>query len=229
MDGYLTSGGAYYGVLHWNNAWPPGTRYEYTNAGAGLAGDLVERISGEDLQTYCETNIFGPLGMTETSWFLADLTPAQQADIATPYSYYADGGLYADPLLGWPTYPDGQLRSSAPQLAQFLLAFANQGTLGAAQLVQPATASEMMTEQVGGVGEGLFWESLYEGQSGQYYVIGHGGLFTGYSTEMYFDPMTGAGYICLMNSDVGGLSSTAATSALANINNELLTVAEEAP
>jgi CubicO group peptidase (beta-lactamase class C family) len=224
MDGYLTPGGAYYGSgFHWSHSYAPGTHYDYSNGGAGLAGDLVEQISGENLQQYCQANIFTPLGMTNTSWFLADLN---QSQIAVPYAIQSDGSLAPGPYLGWPTYPDGQLRTSSAQLAQFLLAFINQGTYGGATIVQPATASEMMTEQVGGQGEGLFWEYLW---IGDYLLIGHGGLYTGMSTMMYFDPMTGAGYVCLINSDIGGVSSGPAADAFNDIQTRLITAAEQAP
>src|SRR5262249_18790043 len=76
---YLAPGGAYYTKGSWDRHHAPGTRYAYSNVGASLAGELVERIGGESLEAICQKQIFGPLGMDETSWFLAGLDPSHLA------------------------------------------------------------------------------------------------------------------------------------------------------
>lgn len=47
----------------------PGERYAYSNTGYELLGLLVERVSGQSLQAFCEQNIFRPLGMTHTQFY----------------------------------------------------------------------------------------------------------------------------------------------------------------
>jgi len=47
--------------------YEPGTKKEYSNYGASLAGFIVERISGEPFWQYVHENIFDPLGMTQTA------------------------------------------------------------------------------------------------------------------------------------------------------------------
>jgi CubicO group peptidase (beta-lactamase class C family) len=44
----------------------PGTRAEYSDIGFIILGCLVERITGERLDTYCRREIFAPLGMSTT-------------------------------------------------------------------------------------------------------------------------------------------------------------------
>lgn len=46
----------------------PGTRYSYSNTGYNLAAILVSRVSGMPFPEFTETRLFGPLGMTRTSW-----------------------------------------------------------------------------------------------------------------------------------------------------------------
>jgi serine-type D-Ala-D-Ala carboxypeptidase len=44
----------------------PGTRAEYSDIGFMILGHLVEKIAGEQLDSFCQREIFAPLGMTTT-------------------------------------------------------------------------------------------------------------------------------------------------------------------
>lgn len=46
----------------------PGVRMVYSDIGAILLGKIVERVSGESLDTYLARRVFAPLGMTETMY-----------------------------------------------------------------------------------------------------------------------------------------------------------------
>ena len=48
--------------------FPPGTRYSYSNTGFNLAAILVSRVSGMPFAEFSQKRLFGPLGMTRTSW-----------------------------------------------------------------------------------------------------------------------------------------------------------------
>ncbi|MGI9077131.1 MAG: serine hydrolase domain-containing protein [Gemmatimonadaceae bacterium] len=48
----------------------PGSEYAYLNDGYDLLGRVVERVSGQSLRAFMDSNIFQPLGMTQT--FLKD-------------------------------------------------------------------------------------------------------------------------------------------------------------
>ncbi len=80
---YFMSGGSYYSLGPFNN-WAPGAQWEYSNVAVTLIGYLVEAIADTPFADYCQENIFTPLGMYETSWFLAGL---DTSNIAVPYSY----------------------------------------------------------------------------------------------------------------------------------------------
>lgn len=47
----------------------PGERYAYSNTGYELLGLLVQRVSGQSLQAFCDQNIFRPLGMAHTQFY----------------------------------------------------------------------------------------------------------------------------------------------------------------
>jgi CubicO group peptidase (beta-lactamase class C family) len=44
----------------------PGEKFEYCNAGYSLLGMLIEKVSGQTLNAFMQTNIFKPLGMHNT-------------------------------------------------------------------------------------------------------------------------------------------------------------------
>jgi CubicO group peptidase (beta-lactamase class C family) len=119
LDDYFTPGGAFYDPDKNFTNYEPGTQFVYCNIAIALAGYLVEALTGTPLEDYCQDHVFQPLGMEETSFFLANLDPTH---IAMPYHW--NGSSY-DPYghFGYNEYPAGQLRTSAPQLMRFLSAF----------------------------------------------------------------------------------------------------------
>jgi serine-type D-Ala-D-Ala carboxypeptidase len=46
----------------------PGTRAEYSDIGFIVLGAALERLAGESLDTFCQREIFGPLGMSRTTF-----------------------------------------------------------------------------------------------------------------------------------------------------------------
>ncbi len=204
---------------NWSKA-APGTESSYSNAGATMLGYLVERLSGMNLQEYCTSFVFGPLGMKESSWFLAGLDPNH---IAMPYEFER-GVFNPQGLYGFPDYPDGQLRTSAVQLARFLMMFSGDGALNGARLLQPATVAEMKRPQVAPPNDhqGLVFYGI---DVGPVRLLGHNGSYDGVSTDMWFDPATRSGYILLTNGGAYLHGTTAENDAMIEINDKLLELA----
>ena len=48
--------------------FPSGTQYSYSNTGYNLAAVLVSRVSGKSFAEFSKERVFGPAGMTHTSW-----------------------------------------------------------------------------------------------------------------------------------------------------------------
>ena len=75
----LASDGSHYDDgAHYLNA-APGAAREYSNLGAGLAGAVAEAAAGESLASYQARTLFEPLGMSQTSWRIADYAPDELA------------------------------------------------------------------------------------------------------------------------------------------------------
>ncbi|MEW6379048.1 MAG: serine hydrolase domain-containing protein [bacterium] len=198
LKGYLTPGGRNYHPALNFYAENPGTVFHYSNIGAALAAYLVEVTTGMPFDTYCNRKIFQPLGMRETSWRLADL---DNDHIAMPYGYdrlrrrYYPYGFYA-----YPDYPDGLLKTSAPQLARFLTMFINYGELEGVRILNRETVEEMRRVQNPAVDprQGILW--FYKELAG-WKLLGHNGADIGVTSEMFFRPEDGVGVILLMNGD----------------------------
>jgi CubicO group peptidase (beta-lactamase class C family) len=81
--------------------FPPGTEYQYSNAGYLLLADIVERVSGQSLRAFAQANIFEPLGMRQT--FFHDDASMIVRNRATGYVRRGDGFSIAigfDSLVG---------------------------------------------------------------------------------------------------------------------------------
>jgi CubicO group peptidase (beta-lactamase class C family) len=208
------------------SAAEPGTAYSYSNLGASLAGFLVEAISGESLETYSQKHIFQPLGMSETSWFAKGLDPSH---IAMPYEF-VDGAFQPQGNYGVPFYPATELRTSVNQLARFLIMFEEHGELDGARILHPETVDEMRRPQIPNLDpdQGIIWH--YDSGMGTK-VFGHTGGYFGVTTDMEFDPATGAGYVVLMNGGEmsTGFSDEEIVSAVTAVSAKLLALAEALP
>lgn len=195
LEDYLVEGGKYYD--DWEN-WGeyPGDEHDYTNVGASLAGYVVEAASGTPFDTWTQRRIFEPLGMDESGWHLADLNTDH---IAIPYGWY-DGAWESYGFYGYPDYPDGNLRTSAPQIARFLAAFTAGGVYDGERILDADSVEAMLDPQVPDLDEtqGLIW---YSWTLGDEEVWGHNGGDDGVTTEILFRKRDGVGVVLLANGD----------------------------
>lgn len=195
----LKTNGRHYDPVHGFSAWEPGTDYLFSNVGYALLGYLVELISGTPFDQYCDEHIFKPLGMDATSWRLASI---HANTLAMPYRRCRVTGEWeAVGHYGYPDYPNHSLRASAPELARFLAAMMNQGTLGEAKILQSQTVADMQSVCYRDFAPyqalGWFFEDAADG--GQ--LIGHGGADHGVLHRAFYRPDREVGVILLTNGD----------------------------
>jgi CubicO group peptidase (beta-lactamase class C family) len=160
--------------------------------------------------------------MNLTAWRLADLFAAG-IEPAIPYIFsHTTQSYFPFGHFAVPDYPPFGLRSSANDLAKFLLAHLNGGTLGGATILQPATVEMMHTPYyTGEAGQPLSLSFSYETYAygfgfelkvrtpqQEQYSVGHGGLDFGVATEVHFRPEQGVGVIVLGNA-AGGILTAA--------------------
>ena len=198
MQDYFTVTGQNYNANQNFLSAPPGTVFNYSNMATALNGYITEIVSSMPFDDYCDEHIFEPLCMEKTAWHMADL---DSNEVARPYSY-SNGNFIANPHYGFADYPDGQLRSSITDLANYMIAFLNGGSLGSNAILSPSSVSEMWTPQIPSIEskQGLNWykELLYH-SGGEALLWGHNGGELGVSTDMYVDPESNIGLCVLSN------------------------------
>jgi len=96
---------------------PPGVRFEYSNLGYAILGQVVRAVSGVPLASFARTRLFAPLGMTATTFDVAGVSPEARAA-----GYHDDAGVRTpEPIL-----PDGAfgamggLGTTIPDFARYV-------------------------------------------------------------------------------------------------------------
>ncbi len=201
LEEYFTPGGSFYSSSDNFYNREPGESFDYCNVAIGLVAYLVEVISGMPFDEYCQMYIFDPLEMYETSWFLKDL---DVNNIAIPYG--DDFEPY--PHFGHTVYPAGQLRTSSPQLCNFIISMLNNGTFKSNSILRGETVDIIFTPHSTSIpwadSIGIIWWG-YRG--GSYWA--HIGSSLGGSTEIRIYPSEEIGIIVLTNgeSDIQSLTT----------------------
>ena len=181
---------------------PPGSKFSYSDINFILLGALVEKVSGEVLDRYCDRNIFVPLRMMHTRY----LPPAAWRPKIAPTQYDENEhmlrGEVHDPTarrMGGVAGHAG-LFSTADDLAKFAQALLS----GGGGILSPLTVEKMTRPEqppTAPVLRGFGWDidSPFSSNRGDLLPVGSYGHtgFTG--TSLWIDPSTHTYIILLTN------------------------------
>jgi CubicO group peptidase (beta-lactamase class C family) len=188
-----------------NVRWPPSTRFAYSNPDYGIAGYLVEKISGEPWPAYIRTNVLAPLEISRGDF---DLTKENRALLAQGYQKSADKP--AEPVAYKEIYlrPAGDMKASSGELAKLVQFFLRRGTTSEKQLLKPETIARMEYPQTPlssrnglRLGYGL---ANYTEVEGGVVTHGHDGGIDGFISTYRYMPEQNWGYVVLLNGDFSG-------------------------
>jgi CubicO group peptidase (beta-lactamase class C family) len=161
FSGLLVPGGKYYTEDMWRKE-PPGTWFSYCNANFGIAGTVVENISGQRFDRFIEENLFGPLGITGayTVEGLADINNlgviyrnedghwvAQTDNFKGHLDSPRDFSGYRPGTNAAVFSPQGGLRISAPELARIMILHLNRGKYNGQRILSAKAIKMMQTPQ----------------------------------------------------------------------------------
>ncbi len=118
---YLYPLGKSYCPEHFSNAVDH-KNFDYSNTGYAVLGLMIEHVTGIDFEDYCQANLFKPLGLRNTSWYLRNL---DIDSVAKTYASDAAGSLVFKGHNGYPDYPAGQLRTSISDFAKLIEGYLN--------------------------------------------------------------------------------------------------------
>lgn len=183
---------------------PPGVVSAYTNYGVALAGYIVERVSGQPYAAYIEEHILKPLGMAHTSPRMP-LPESLSQDMSLTY-VYSDGTFHSveDPFRFVNLAPAGSIKSTAADMARFMIAHLQEGAYQDARILEAETARLMHTQSFTEDPRLRGWaHGFYELRAENPRVIGHGGVTYHFYTEMYLVPEVNLG-LFVANNSAGG-------------------------
>jgi CubicO group peptidase (beta-lactamase class C family) len=195
-------------------AFTPGSKWVYCQSGINTAGRVAEVVTGEPLEKLLQRRLFGPLGMTDTTFYL---TEKQLPRLAKSYRRTDQGDLAATDIRFLngksPTStdrfpaPNGGLFSTASDYARFCQMVLRGGELDGKRYLKPETVRLMTTVQTAGLktgftdgnGWGLGWCVVREPQGVTAVLspgtFGHGGA---YGTQAWVDPATKRIYVLMV-------------------------------
>ncbi|NQF13673.1 serine hydrolase [Brevibacillus sp. HB1.3] len=180
----------------------PGSKFQYSNAGTGLLGSVIEQASGQSLHDYMRENIFRPLGMDSAELYL----PKDKSKLAK--SYYYDGNAYQTIPYSGIIFPGSGAANMTPvDFAPYMIAHLSGGSYNGTSLLKPETVQLMHAQQFAahkrmyGIGYGFF---KGETKNGIPTLWANGGI-DGFISKMVLIPSESIGIFVAVNATHPGL------------------------
>ncbi|MEF3301985.1 serine hydrolase domain-containing protein [Paenibacillus sp. GYB003] len=123
---------------------PPGTEMSYCGYNIELLGEIVRRLSGRTLESFCREHIFEPLEMNRTYF----VVPETMYDQVIRRDEQLPGGqrFHTPEAMSFPSAAGGAY-STAMDIARFGQLFLNKGKYGDRRVLSPASVTEMIRDQ----------------------------------------------------------------------------------
>ncbi|MBI2686519.1 MAG: beta-lactamase family protein [Acidobacteria bacterium] len=147
------------GALTTDLLYKPRTDFRYQSMGTLLAGEIVQRVTGQKLREFQKREIFDVLGMKDSSLGLggrkiADTVWCQTGTGPDVERFGPNTEYWRD--MG---HPWGGMHSTVTDLAILMQTFLNGGQFGGKRLLSPVTVARMISDQNTAIGKpwGLGW------------------------------------------------------------------------
>lgn len=193
-------------IMQLKTVYEPGTRFDYSDVGYMVLGELVKRVAGRPLDQFTREEIFGPLGMKDTCYLVPEANKARCAPTEKRDGKWMIGEVH-DPrayALGGVAGHAGVF-STADDLSRWCRMILGFGTLDGKRVFADTTIREMIRQRVladgsGSRAYGFDVSTGYSQPRGNFFepgsTFGHTG-FTG--TAFWIDPKHNAYCILLTN------------------------------
>ena len=182
--------------------WRPGTLPSYSNPGYGVAGYVLEKVTGQPCEEYIAANILRPLGMKRSD---LRLTPEVKATLAQGYEYQPPWPVPYLPIL---LRSAGEMKSSPNEMARFVRMMLNRGSLDGTVIVSPESITRMETaETTLGSRNGLKYGYGLGNMADIHHPFiahGHNGGVDGFQSNYEYLPEQGVGYFFSINDSSNG-------------------------
>jgi CubicO group peptidase (beta-lactamase class C family) len=179
---------------------PPGTQYEYSNAGFSLAGHMLEVVAGKPWEELITERLFKPLEMTSAGFGV----PATPRHIDQPWGHRFMNGTPSPiessassdnpPAIG----PSATVHCSLLDLARYV-AFHIAGHRAGTPLLNRDAFLKLHTPIPNNADYAFGWTALDRAWGGGEKVLTHAGSNTYWYTTVWFAPGSNFGVIALSN------------------------------
>ena len=190
----------------------PGEKAVYSNLNYMVLGAIIEAVSDQSYETYITENILDPLGMSQTRFVYTPSMGEHEAYGTLPVVHFytpllptlLDTSALIRERQGkmlWlnrvyiDATPSTGLIGPSKDVACFMIAYLNRGSLDGNLLLQPETVS-MLTETPPVDGHGLGWSV---GEIDEVRYLEHAGGGPGFATIMRLYPEKNIGFAVLTN------------------------------
>jgi beta-glucosidase-like glycosyl hydrolase/CubicO group peptidase (beta-lactamase class C family) len=185
-------------------SYSPGTKSEYSGLNFLTLMHIVETVTGQSFDAFCEENIFDPLGMDQTGFYSIDRTASWAVPTSDTAGTHYQGSVH-DPMardMGGVSGNAG-LFSTARDLARFAYMLTHDGRIDGRQFLKSETIETFTSKaDVPSSTRALGWDTKSpEGYSsaGDHFNVSSFG-HTGYTgTSMWIDPSEDLFVILLTN------------------------------
>jgi CubicO group peptidase (beta-lactamase class C family) len=178
--------------------FPPGEIVAYSNYGCGIAGYIVERLSGQRFEDYVRQHIFVPLDMPHSTND-QPVTGSLASSMASSYLTASSGEAQAFEVVN--PVPAGGMSSTAIDMAHFMIAQLEGGSYNGAHILAPATVAQMHTPQrTAAPGLNGFDLGFYQEDSHGQRIVGHAGDLDYFHTDLHLMLDAHVGFFISMNS-----------------------------
>ncbi|PYJ90471.1 MAG: serine hydrolase [Verrucomicrobia bacterium] len=180
-------------------AFPPGEKFQYSNAGYMLLGAIIEKVSGQDYYSYVQEHIYKPAGMNDTGFY----EPGKPIpNLAVGYTRMSLNGQPQTEIRDNESTreikggPAGGGFSTAPDLVRF------QQALFSYKLLDKAHTELVTTGKVDGPGgKSRYGYGFGDSNSDGKHIVGHNGGAPGIAANLDMFPESGYTAVELMNAD----------------------------
>ena len=182
----------------------PGEVIAYNDHGVSLAGLVVEEVTGTPFAQYVDENIFQPLGMTRSSFDVANLPDDIRRDLATAYRY--EDGEYSPYSYDYiNTFPAAGLVSSASDMGRFMIELLEVRRNAETHILSDSVVAAMLRRQFGHLPKLPGWTfGFVEERENQQSGLRKDGQATGFTSRMLLLPEHNIGYFASINLSIIG-------------------------
>ena len=185
----------------------PGTSYMYDNFASGLAGYIVQEVSGQPFNEYITEHVFEPLDMKSSSFEHA----AELAE-RLPQVYDASGEAIPEYRLSPEVLPEGSMITTAEDMAKFMTVLLNEGkTPKGKSLLSPSSMKAMMEYRLAILPDvpdmtyGFEAPGLLRDANGKHVIAKSGGIL-GFESLVFLLPGEETG-VFISSADPSGLTT----------------------